>query len=34
MEALGESVTEAFVFIQIDPERRIEAYDRIKALRA
>lgn len=34
MEALGESVTEAFVFIQIDPERRIEAYDQIKALRA
>ncbi len=34
MEALGESVTEAFVFIQIDPERRIEAYDKIKALRA
>ena len=34
LEALGESVTEAFVFIQIDPEQRIDAYDRIKALRS
>jgi len=34
LEALGESVTEAFVFIKIDPEQRIEAYDKIKALRS
>jgi DNA-binding Lrp family transcriptional regulator len=34
LEALGESVTEAFVFIQIDPEQRIEAYDKIKSLRS
>ena len=34
LEALGESVTEAFVFIQIDPEQRIDAYDKIKALRS
>jgi DNA-binding Lrp family transcriptional regulator len=33
LEALGESVTEAFVFIKVDPHHRIDAYERIKALR-